>query len=205
MTANLLNKIDVAFKYYTGWSIYDDNPHFYIDSHQLNDSFSELINEINDNIDTLIYVKEDMPLKVFVLKDYVIRVCLSSLYYVKYNKIFNLIREWRHSNLESIHLISDIGKYVIIVSKRVEPLIVNNNINKNINIDFEKLYYDITTVINDLKDINAVHGDVSLDNIGYDSELDKYILFDYDKFKMNESSSIDYHKLEVSLQFYMNR
>lgn len=205
----MIDKIDTAFKFYTGWSLYDENPHFYIDSNELNNSFIQLLDHINENNSSVIYIKEDMPLKVIVLKNHVIRICLSSLYYKKYEKIFDFIKRWDHPNLEKIGIIRDIGKYVIIVSKKVEPLIYDNNINQNINIEYEKLYFEITSLINDFKDIGAIHGDVSLDNIGYDRESDKYILFDYDNFKIRESvesvESLDIYKFGLSLKFYMNR
>ena len=206
MTIKLINKIDIAFKYYTGWSLYDENPHFYIDSNELNESFMKLIDFIGEDNSSMIYIKEDMPLKVIVLKNHVIRVCLSPLYYKKYEKIFNFIKKWDHPNLENIDIIRDIGKYIIIVSKKVEPLVIDNNINKNVNIDYDKLYFEIISLINDFKDIGAVHGDVSLDNIGYDKESDRYILFDYDNFKIDDQvESLDIYKFGISLKFYMNR
>jgi Ser/Thr protein kinase RdoA (MazF antagonist) len=45
------------------------------------------------------------------------------------------------------------------------------------------------------------HNDVRIDNIGYDSENDLYVLFDFDKFNKSTTNN-DINILDKSIRYY---
>lgn len=184
---NLFFRLYYAFKKILLYDFFQYNKHIYIDSidlyYQMVYIF-EIINEFyeyNNKYDEIL-IKEDMNIKVFVLSKCIIRICDNNIFNKYYKDNYDYIIKKNHLNLEHIYNIFETNKYTIIVSKKVIPLIINNKINQNHKIDFDKLYNEISNLIVEFKNDNYFHNDISLDNIGYDNILDKYILYDFDKF-----------------------
>ena len=82
----LLNKLSVAFEYYTDYSFFIKNNHIYIDNFLLYSQLNEIFNNIHllynksDISNYQIIIKEDMNIKVFVLSYCVIRICCIDIY-----------------------------------------------------------------------------------------------------------------------------
>jgi hypothetical protein len=203
---DLLFKLSNALKTISDYTFFEYNNHIYIDSVELYFHMIyifEIINnyyEYNDNNDNIL-VKEDMSFKVFILSNCVIRFCDNNIFNNNYKNNYLYIINKDHPNLEHIYNIFTTDKYIIIISKKVIPLIIDNKINQNHKIDFDKLYNEMSDLIVDLKNDNYSHNDFRLDNIGYDNILDKYILFDFDKFS-NIFKSTDNDSLIKSIHKY---
>ena len=183
----LLSKINNAFFYYTDFSLFTFNNHIYLDNPLLITNFNDICNEIqllynkNDITDYNIIVKEDMNIKVFILSYCIIRICHIDIFNHKYQYIYDFIFSVKHDNLEHIYNIYYTNKYVIIVSKKIIPLIINNCINPSHLPNINNIIINISLIIYYLLDNGISHNDVSIDNIGYDVDIDKYVLYDYDK------------------------
>ena len=203
----LLNKLSNSFLYYTDKSFFDYNTHIYLDNYNLINQFNDICYNIhntynkNDLSDYNIIVKEDMHIKVFILSNCIIRICHIDTYNYKYNELYNYIIKLNHENIEHIYNIYHTNKYILIVSKCIIPLIIDNKINPLHYPKFDILINQIEEVINVLLDNGYSHNDVNIDNIGYDSELDKYILFDFDKCKKSNKTN-DLYNLIKSIKYY---
>jgi hypothetical protein len=87
----------------------------------------------------------------------------------------------------------------IIIWKRMIPAMAKK---KNGTIDYNQLKNDITIALNGLHSIGYVHGDSTVDNIGYYNG--KYILYDFDmssETKNIEMQDQDFKKLYQSIEF----
>ena len=205
----LLKKISDSFLYYTDKSFFDYNTHIYLDNYVLINQFNDICYDIhntynkNDISNYNIIVKEDMHIKVFILSNCIIRICHIDTYKYRYSEFYNHIIQLNHDNIEYIYNIYYTDKYVIIVSKCVIPLIVDNKINILHYPNFDILINQIEEVINVLLYNGYSHNDVNIDNIGYDSELNKYILFDFDKCKKSNKTN-DLYNLIKSIKYYTN-
>jgi len=205
---NLLDKLSSAFQYYTDYTLFVQNDHIFIDSIELYLQFDEICNNINklynrsDISNFHIIIKEDMNIKVFVLSYCVIRICSINIYNERYIHVFDYIQNKNHSNLEQIYNIYLTDKYIIIVSKCIIPLITNNIINPLHTPDYTMIYYQMYQLIDQLIIDGYSHNDVRIDNIGYDPNIDKYVLFDFDKFNISNINN-DLYTLNKSIQFYI--
>lgn len=212
-TKDVFTRIKLIFNIVTGFTMFQQNPHFHIDSLDSEYQFILILRNIlenynnNDNSsETVISIKEDMLIKVIVLKYCVIRICKKNIYNTIYSDIYKNISKLNHCNLEYIYnyIIGD--NYVFIVSKTIIPLVINNNLNQLVKVDFDELYNQMTSLSYDLNMYNMAHNDIRLDNIGYDSDLNKYILFDFDKFKINTTNynNNNIYNLFKSISYYKN-
>ena len=205
---DLLNRLSIAFKYYTDYSLFIKNDHIFIDNIELYLQFNNICNNINilynnsDISDYHIIIKEDMFIKVFVLSYCVIRICHINIYYDRYIHIYTYIQDKNHSNLEHIYNIYLTDKYVIIVSKCIIPLIVDNMINPLHDPDYIMIRLQMYQLIEQLINDGYSHNDVRIDNIGYDPNINKYVLFDFDKFNISNYNN-DFYTLNKSIEFYI--
>lgn len=204
----LLTKMSNAFDIYTSCTFWETNRHLYIDNiellQQLIIAFDKIYDLYNkDDSDFEIYVKEDMIFKVFVLSNCVVRICDSQIFESRYKEGFDFIMSLNNSSCEKIYEIITCGKFTIIVSHKLIPVIVDGIVNTSV-IDFDKLWDNISSFVYLLNSLGYVHGDVRLDNIGYDVVSDRYVLFDFDKLHKSTTSN-DIHTFEVSIKNHMNR
>lgn len=203
----LFDRLSIAFEFYTDKSLFTMNEHVFIDSRELYLQFSYILTDIHirynrANItDYHIMVKDDMKIKVFVLPHCVIRICQTKIYYTRYYNIFEYIIKLDNHNLEHIYNIYHTDKYIIIVSKCIIPLVTNNIINKQHIIDYTLIRNQIGLLINKLIIDGYSHNDVRIDNIGYDPDINKYVLFDFDKFRKSDNNN-DRITLDKSINYY---
>ncbi len=203
----MLDKLNKVFYYYTDTSLFDDNHHIYIDNYNLFIQINIIMNNIHllynksDMTNYRIILKDDMNIKVFVLSNCIIRICHIIIYDRLYIDIYRYIIDLLHPNLELIYNIYMTTKYVIIVSKLIIPLVIDNKINPlhkpNYILIREQMHKLIYQFILD----GYSHNDVRIDNIGYDSENDLYVLFDFDKFNKSTTNN-DIHILDKSIRYY---
>jgi len=202
----LYNNMNKYFFDICGCNIDKKNMFIYIDSDNLKEQIVNILNEISVNYNNSKYdilnIKEDMIFKVFVLQYCVVRICETKTFIDKYKNIIDKIISINNINIEYIYKYYTTNKYVLLISKRIEPLIIHNEVNKNINIDFDEIYNQITKTIGILLKHNLSHNDVRLDNIGYDKQLNTYVLFDFDKTCFTNINN-DINNLIMSIYHYM--
>jgi hypothetical protein len=203
---------DNAFYSFLGYHLYMPNRHIYLDSPELIRAFIHSITSINQNYnktdpssDNFIEtIKEDMLIKVFVLNNCVIRICDSAIYEKSYSKVFDFVMDADHPNLECVYTVENIGKYTIIVSKKLIPVLTYNTTTRTIDINrivnLDDLYNQMSELICYLRSFKCSHGDLRLDNIGFDPQTGNYVAFDFDKFSFDTDLS-DRSTLITSIQF----
>ena len=77
---------------------------------------------------------------------------------------------------------------------------------KEVTENYQKIIRDITTSLEFLHGLNISHGDPTIDNIGYNQTTNTYVLFDYDKSKLNcdiYDMNRDYYILQKSVKSYL--
>jgi len=206
----LLSKMSNAFDIYTSCTFWESNRHIYIDNTELLQSLINVFDKIHnlynnkDVTDFPIYVKEDMIFKVFVLSHCVVRICDTQIFEYRYKEGYEFLISLNNSSCEKIYEIIICGKFTMIISHKLIPVILDGGLNPSLIIDFDNLWNDISNFVHILNFCEYVHGDVRLDNIGYDQISDKYVLFDFDKLHKSIISN-DIHTFEVSLKNYMNK
>ena len=69
----------------------------------------------------------------------------------------------------------------------------------------KKLYNDVSIHIDTLGSYCMTHGDLTLDNIGYSSKRDMYVLYDFDtlKYNLDETCDADSISFESSINFHI--
>ena len=207
MELYLINKLNNVFYFYTDRSLFENNHHIFIDNYNLFIQINIIINNIHilynksDISDYNIILKEDMHIKVFVLSNCIIRICNINIYNKFYICIYKYIIELFHPNLEQIYDIYFTTKYVIIVSKSIIPLVINNMINPLHKPNYTLLRNQMNNLIKQFINDGYAHNDVRIDNIGYDNENDLYVLFDFDKFNKSNINN-DLLQLDNSIRYY---
>jgi hypothetical protein len=176
--------------------IFEQNDCLYLESNGEKNHFSNLLNIINTKYnngdmssDFIELLKDDMHVKVFVLKNCIMRICNKQIYDKYYSNIYKIIIKWNHKHLETIYEIYNTDNYVIIISKKITPIFSNYYDHKktNFNIDdtlLDKLQNQMFDLIEFLSRNNAIHNDLCLDNIGFDFDTNNFVAFDFDKFKI---------------------
>jgi len=156
---------------------------------QINKQINELLIKYDCN-PNILHLKEDIDL-IIVFEKIVIKI-----FNVKknkniielYNKIINIKSDYLEHIYETI-LVDEIY-LLFVVSKKIVSPINKINIISNTN----KINSNIYNALIDLTNNNILHNDVSIDNIGFDTEIDKYILFDFAGSKI---ISLDNDNLEI--------
>ena len=123
--------------------------------------------------------------------------------------LFNILLKNECEYLEHIYEIIDSKNLdiLIVVSKTVDTTDFKNRLKEDTLIINE----DIIKALNYLGNNNWMHNDTRIDNIGYDKQLNKYVLFDFDmsRFSDNFNEIItnkinDINKLNISINFNLN-
>lgn len=186
-----------------------DIENFYRQIYNMDDNTTtkfKLISETINNIlvaykqdpNELISYKNDVDI-IFIFKNIAIKV-YNYTRMQKYNldKLYQILSKNECKNLEHI-----LDKFIIddiffVVSKVIDTQKYKNEIDEII------IKTDIITGLEYLLKFNWNHRDVSLDNIGFDSETNNYVLFDFGISKMNYSDNIndDLYSLNRSIKFH---
>jgi hypothetical protein len=178
------------------YSLFNQNNCLYLKSCDEKNKFNDILNIINNKYnnndvssDFIELLKDDMNIKVFVLKNCIMRICEKQIYNKYYSEVYKTLIKWNHKNLETIYEIYNTNYYVIIVSKKIMPIFNNYYDHKKTNFDIDdtllaKLQNQIFDLIQFLADNGAIHNDLCLDNIGFDSETNNFVAYDFDKFKI---------------------
>jgi len=207
MDIYLFNRLNNVFYLYTDSTLFDNNHHIFIDNYDLFIQMNIIINNIHikynrsDISNFNITLKDDMNIKVFVLSNCIIRICQVTIYNNIYIYVYNYIINLIHPNLEQIFDIYHTDKYVIIVSKSIIPLVIDNKINPIHMPDYTQIRYQMQQLINQFIIDGYSHNDVRIDNIGYDKDTNRYVLFDFDKFNKSNNNN-DLYMLDKSIKYY---
>lgn len=159
---------------------------------------SSLVSFKNDGLIVLVFKK--ICIKIFSKKNIISR---------NLDMLFNILLKNECEYLEHIYEIIDSKNLdiLIVVSKTVDTTDFKERLKEDTLIINE----DIIKALNYLGNNNWMHNDTRIDNIGYDQELNKYVLFDFDmsKFSDNFNEIItnkinDINKLNISINFNLN-
>jgi hypothetical protein len=187
---SLIDAINCMLDKYSGYVITKPNVHIYMKNEYEESNFKKIMdyivstyNNSDYSEDGLEQIKDDMNFVVIVLSKCVIRVCKTDIFNKNYKLNYDFIMRSSHSNLEKIYEVINLDTYTYIISKKIIPLLDSVcEVNKLHNIDYDDLYYQMSGLYSYLKENKKSHGDIRLDNIGYDNDLEQYVLFDFDKF-----------------------
>ena len=200
---NLLLQIfsDNMEKYWI--TIFEQNDCLYLEHNSEKNQFSNILNIINTKYnnsdmssDFIELLKDDMHVKVLVLKNCVMRICKKEIYNKYYKNVYETIIKWNHKHLETIYEIYDTNNYIIIASKKITPVFGNYSDYKQTNFKIDgslliKLHNQMFDLIGFLSSNNAIHNDLCLDNIGFDFDTGNFVAYDFDKFKINTNFNSD--------------
>jgi hypothetical protein len=212
---NLYDHLNNAFNFYTDMLFEQPNPHIFFSNNIEINFYKLLFNQINNQYNKsettpqVESVKEDMIIKVFVLKHCILRICSRTNYDKYYCQTYEYIKNLSHKNLETIFNLFINANYVIIISKKIIPLITSTKnpskhgyiINSLLSINLQKLIIQIALVLYKINSDGYSHNDACLDNIGFDEDSQNFVLFDFDKFtNVSKSANHDISKFQKSLE-----
>lgn len=183
---------------------------------KLYDIFMDL--EVRPDDNTLIHFKEDM-LIVFVFNEITIKIYkLDDFERNKMNELYSILSKNECKYLEEIKKVNvykEIG-IVVVVSKTIKTLYSAfddiKKVGKSLKIKpSDDVFEEIPHALNYLRDNFWSHRDTLLDNIGYDTEKECFVLFDFEKSKYSENRDKlfdefdrDMRSLYKSFKFYMD-
>ena len=166
---------------------------------QINKLIDALLIEYNNEPASLQHFKNDVAV-VFVFQTIAIKIYkLSTILSIAHDKLYNLLLKNECPNLEHVHRAypdEELGIYVVI-SKVVDV----KDYKKNLSSLESTIQSNITTALIYLHSNGWNHRDVSIDNIGFSSETNNFILFD---FGLSKFSSLD-DELDKGFVTDMNR
>lgn len=153
---------------------------------QINKLIDDILIEYQNEPSSLQHFKNDVAI-VFVFKTIAIKIYkLSTILSIAHDKLYNLLLKNECSNLEHIHRAysnQELGIYIVI-SKVVDV----KDYTKNLSTSESTIKSNITTALIYLQSNGWIHRDVSIDNVGFNSETNNFILFD---FGLTKFSSLD--------------
>jgi hypothetical protein len=181
----------------------------YDNFHKINLLLNEILIKYNEDQHSFVSFKND-GLIVLVFKGVCIKVfSKENIIPRNIDRLYNLLQKNNSPYLEQIYEVinSDQLNISIVVSKTVDT----NHFKNRLETDSSVIKENIRNALIYLKDHNWTHYDTRIDNVGYDQELNKYILFDFDMSKYDEDPSIlnnnlinDINKLNISINFNLN-
>ena len=144
---------------------------------KINDLINDFLNKYNNKPESMRLFKNDSSV-IYIFQTIAIKIFnLNFFRYIKHDELYSILLNNKCENLEKIieaFPINDFGIYVAI--SKVED---TNNYKNYIGNNLFSLTFDINNALNYLKEHNWTHGDVSIDNIGFDEETNNYVLFDF--------------------------
>jgi serine/threonine protein kinase len=175
---------------------------------QINNLINDLLIEYQNDPTTLQHFKNDIDV-IFVFKTITIKIYkLSTILSMAHDKLYDLLLKKECPNLEHIHRAfsnEELGIYIVI-SKVIDV----KNYTKNLSEIESTIYSHVSEALNYMQSNGWIHRDVSIDNIGFDSETNNFILFDFgiSKFstlddELDKGFTRDINHLEQSIDFHI--
>ena len=181
----------------------------YQNFHQINLLLNEILIKYNEDQHSFVSFKND-GLIVLVFKNICIKVfSKENIIPRNIDRLYNLLKKNESPYLEKINEIisEDQLNIFIVISKTVDTQKFKDRLENDSSIIKE----DIQNALIYLKNNNWTHYDARIDNVGFDQELNNYVLFDFDMSKYNEDSILlnnnllnDINKLNISINFNLN-
>jgi len=181
----------------------------YQNFHQINLLLNEILIKYNEDQHSFVSFKND-GLIVLVFKNICIKVfSKENIIPRNIDRLYNLLKKNESPYLEKINEIisEDELNILIVISKTVDT----NHFKNRLENDSSIIKEDIQKALIYLKNNNWTHYDTRIDNVGYDQELNNYVLFDFDMSKYNEDYALldnnllnDINKLNISINFNLN-
>ena len=125
-------------------------------------------------------------------KDYIYQYYLSMSTYEKVKKNIQHLNELQIKGFVKAYSFDD--EFRLIKYQKIEPIIENN-------FDIFKLKNDILKILIELKKNNISHGDLTLDNIGFYSKENRFILYDFETITFDTEQSNDLYTFLKSINF----
>lgn len=114
-----------------------------------------------------------------------------------YEKVKNNVKRLNEMNIQGfVKAYSFDDELRLIKYQRIVPIIENQ-------FDIFKLKNDVFKILLEMKNNNISHGDLTLDNIGFDLEGEKYLLYDFETltFDTTPKQSNDLYTFLKSINF----
>ena len=186
---------------------------------EINDKLYQIFIDLNlkPEDSSLMHFKEDM-LIVIVFDQITIKIYkLDDFERNKLDELYSILSKNECKYLEEIKKVciyKDL-EIVVVVSKTIKML---HSVFDNIKSDMthkvkptEDIFEDIHNALNYLRNNYWAHRDTLLDNIGFDTDKDCFVLFDFEKSKnicvdedLNEEYYRDMRSLSKSFEFYLD-
>jgi serine/threonine protein kinase len=175
---------------------------------QINKLIDDLLIEYKNDPTSLQHFKNDIDV-IFVFKTITIKIYkLSTILSMAHDKLYNLLLKNECPNLEHIHRAfsnEELGIYIVI-----SQVIDVKNYTKNLSELQSTIYSHVSEALNYMQTNGWIHRDVSIDNVGFNSETNNYILFDFglSKFsslddELDKGFTSDMNHLERSIDFHI--
>ena len=177
---------------------YNENDDHTQKFYYINNIVNNILKSYNEDPSKLIHFKNDIDV-IFVFSKIAIKIYKShNILNNKQDYLYAMLSKNNCPNLEHIYESFFINDLFIVISKVVDTH------NYKSNIDSLNIRLDIINALEYLLQNGWNHRDVSLDNIGYDTETNNYILFDFGISKINYSNNIndDLNSLNKSIKFH---
>ena len=181
----------------------------YDNFHKINLLLNSILIKYNEDQHSFVSFKND-GLIVLVFKNICIKVfSKENIIPRNIDRLYNLLKKNESPYLEKINEIisEDQLNIFIVISKTVDTQKFKDRLENDSSIIKE----DIQNALIYLKNNNWTHYDARIDNVGFDQELNNYVLFDFDMSKYNEDSILlnnnllnDINKLNISINFNLN-
>jgi serine/threonine protein kinase len=176
---------------------------------QINKLIDDLLIEYKNDPTSLQHFKNDIDV-IFVFKTITIKIYkLSTILSMGHDKLYNLLLKNECPNLENIHRAfsnEELGIYIVI-SKVID---VKDYI-QNLSSLESTIHSHVSEALNYMQSNGWIHRDVSIDNVGFNSETNNFILFDFglSKFstlddELEKGFFTDMNHLDRSIMFHID-
>jgi serine/threonine protein kinase len=176
---------------------------------QINKLIDDLLIEYKNDPTSLQHFKNDIDV-IFVFKTITIKIYkLSTILSMAHDKLYNLLLKNECPNLEHIHRAfsnEELGIYIVI-SKVID---VKDYI-QNLSSLESTIHSHVSEALNYMQSNGWIHRDVSIDNVGFNSETNNFILFDFglSKFstlddELEKGFFTDMNHLDRSIMFHID-
>jgi hypothetical protein len=216
------SKIDPVIKRILLEYGYEETPNFIIERlyspilqnnyenfYKINLLLNSILIKYKEDENSFISFKND-GLIVLVFKSICIKIFSKQNIIPRFiDKLYDILLENNCPYLEQIYEIRDDDKLnvFIVVSKTIDTQKFKDRLEQDSSIIKE----DIEHALIYLKSNKWTHYDARIDNVGFDQELNNYVLFDFDMSKYDEDSTLlnnnlinDINKLNISINFNLN-
>lgn len=127
-----------------------------------------------------------------------------------YNIIINAQKKYKLTNIVTIYSLFTQNNLYGIITERVKPVLEFDNFGMNptfsLTIHLQTLLEHVKSGLIELHALGICHSDINFDNIGYNYQKKKYVIFDFDKSKEYNNNCNDnkrYNQLYSNFKHYM--